>query len=164
MTGKYYTAENYESRSSIGYLLRHANKLLTTQVNELFTQQDLSFVQFIILISLRDGHAKTAAEINQYLYHDSGALTRVIDQLEERGFVKRERNNQDRRMMELILTMQGKSVADAASYSVFTHYNLLLANYAPEEVDMLIHLLTRLISNLQNVNSKEIEQPNYIST
>lgn len=158
MTGKYYTAENYESRTSIGYLLRHANKLLTMQVNALFTEQDISFVQFIVLISLRDGHAKTAAEINQHLCHDSGALTRLIDQLEERGFVKRERNNQDRRMMELILTTEGKDIVDAASYRVFTHYNSLLANYAPEEVNTLIHLLTRFINSLQAVQCAEEEQ------
>lgn len=160
MTGKYYTAENYESRSSIGYLIRHASKLLTAQVNELFTEQAISFVQYIVLIHLRDGHAKTAAEINQHLCHDSGALTRVIDQLEERGFVRRERNNQDRRMMELILTQEGEAIVNVASKMVFAHYNALLTDYTPEEIDSLVHLLARLINNLQEVTSN----PAYIST
>ena len=96
MAKPYYQAKSYESRKSIGYLLRRGRNLLTVQVEALFEEKfvdkDITFAQWVVLMCLRDKLATTSAEISQYICYDSGALTRLIDQMENRGLLKRKRS------------------------------------------------------------------------
>jgi DNA-binding MarR family transcriptional regulator len=148
MTGKYYTAENYSSQSSIGYLLRHASKLLTNQVTELFSECEISFIQFIVMMILHEGSSTTAAEIAHHLCHDSGALTRVIDQLEQAELIKREKHAHDKRVMELTLTEKGNSLLQQSCPAIIAYYNAVLAEFTHEEADHLLALLKRLIMSI----------------
>ena len=148
MPKQYYKVKGYQSQRSIGYLLRRSGKLITGRIESLFIKEDVSFVQWVILMNLRDGLYMTAAELCQYLCHDSGALTRVIDQMEERGLIKRQRSTADRRVVTLALTDEGRKVIESFLPRVVNLYNGLLNDFTKEETETLIHLLTRLIVKL----------------
>jgi len=148
MPKQYYQIKSYQSQHSIGYLLRRSGKLITARIEALFVKEDVSFVQWAILMNLRDGLRMTAAELCQHLCHDSGALTRVIDQMEERGLIRRQRSTEDRRMVALALTKEGRKVTELFLSRVVGLYNGLLADFTKREANMLIGLLTRLITKL----------------
>src|ERR1700722_17689839 len=154
MPKQFYKVKDYESRRSIGYLLRRSGKLITARIEALFVKEDVSFVQWVIMMNLRDGLRMTAAELCQHLCHDSGALTRVIDQMEERGLIRRKRSTEDRRMVKLELTKEGRKVTESFLPRVIGLYNGLLADFTAKEADLLIELLTRLISNLSEPAAK----------
>jgi DNA-binding MarR family transcriptional regulator len=158
MAGQYYRAETYEARRSIGYLLRRGRSLLTVQVERLFAEKfsdkDVTFAQWVVLMCLRDNLAKTSAEISQYICYDSGALTRLIDQMEERGLLKRKRSVTDRRIIELCLTPLGRKTVKSLIAVVCEFYNELLSDFTRREADTLIHLLSRVVTRL-SVNSKK---------
>ena len=148
MPKQYYKVKGYQSQRSIGYLLRRSGKLITARIEALFVKEDVGFVQWVILMNLRDGLRMTAAELCQHLCHDSGALTRVIDQMEERGLIQRERSTEDRRMVTLALTKEGRKVTESFLPRVVGLYNGLLDDFTSTEVEMLISLLTRLTLKL----------------
>jgi DNA-binding MarR family transcriptional regulator len=152
MVKGYYKTESYEARKSIGYLLRRGRNLLTAKVEALFDEKfpdtDTTYVQWIILICLRDDLARTAAEISQYVCYNSGALTRVIDQLEERGLLRRKRSTKDRRVLELQLTPAGHKTVESHIKVVTELYNEVLADFTRDEADTMIALLTRLVAKL----------------
>ena len=148
MPKTYYHVEAYQARRSIGYLLRRAGKLVTAHIEELFTEEDVSFLQWMLMMNLREGLAHTAAELREQVCHDSGALTRVIDQLEERGFISRQRSTTDRRAIELKLTAQGANIVNSYLPRVIGLYNTLMEDFTAEEADTLITLLTRLTTKL----------------
>ena len=148
MPKQYYNVKGYQSQRSIGYLLRRAGKLMTGQIESLFVKEDVSFVQWVIMMNLRDGLRMTAAELSQHLCHDSGALTRVIDQMEERGLIARKRSTEDRRVVALALTAAGRRVTEAFLPRVVKLYNGLLTDFTEKETDVLIDLLTRLTAKL----------------
>lgn len=145
----YYTTENYYSRSSIGYLIRHASKLLSSQVSDLFEGQEINFLQYIILMQIKDDLAKTAAEICQNVCHDSGALTRIIDQLVKNGLLQRERDLNDARYFKLKLTEKGRQITDKVKPRVFQYYNELLTHFHRQEVDQFIQFLQKLNTIMQ---------------
>jgi DNA-binding MarR family transcriptional regulator len=64
-------------------------------------EQGFTFTQWVVMMHLRDGLALNARELCVQLRHDSGAVTRVLDQLEARGLVQRERSLEDRREVKL---------------------------------------------------------------
>ncbi|HEV3285742.1 MAG TPA: helix-turn-helix domain-containing protein, partial [Steroidobacteraceae bacterium] len=51
----------------------------------------LSGMQFAVLKHLAEGAAETAADLCRYLHYDTGAMTRILDRLEQKGLVRRER-------------------------------------------------------------------------
>jgi DNA-binding MarR family transcriptional regulator len=77
-----------------------------------------------------------------------GALTRVIDELERRGYVKRERSQRDRRAVEIAITAAGRQQAQSARRVLLELLNQLVAPFAEQEVDTLIELLRRLMLHL----------------
>ena len=79
-----------------------------------FEAHGFSFVQYIILSWLRDGIAVNPKDICAQYRHDSGALTRVIDQLAERGLLERVRRDRDRRKVELQLTPAGRDTIESS--------------------------------------------------
>jgi DNA-binding MarR family transcriptional regulator len=53
----------------------------------------------------------TVAGLARDLEIDPGAMTRSLDRLEAKGLVRRERSTQDRRVVRLVLTGEGRKVA-----------------------------------------------------
>ncbi len=141
----YYTAKNYAMRNSVGYLMRICSNRLLPQMEALFEDQELTFSQWTTLVALHDGRIATAGDLAHNICHDAGSLTRLIDQMEERGFVTRSRSETDRRVVTLGLTAQGRRLVEAQAPKVMNFWNGMLAGFSHAEIDTLIALLTRLV-------------------
>ncbi len=153
MKKPYYKVDGYQSRRSVGYLLRRGSKLITTAVEDMFSEEDdVNFVQWVILMHLRDGLGSTAAELCDRLCHDSGALTRTLDQMENRGLLQRTRSQQDRRVVELHLTDKGRKITESYLPPLVGLYNSLFEDFTKEETDQMIDLLIRLNAKLAEHN------------
>jgi DNA-binding MarR family transcriptional regulator len=96
-------------------------------------------------VALHDGRISTAGELAHNICHDAGSLTRLIDQMEKRGFVTRQRSENDRRVVTLGLTPRGRAMVEALAPKVMNFWNGLLAGFTHAEIDTLIALLTRLV-------------------
>lgn len=157
MSKQYYKADQYEAKKSVGYLVRRGRNLVTSQLESIFKKEfgedGLPYIQWVILMCLRDNLARTSSELSQYICHDSGALTRVLDQMEERGLIKRKRSSEDRRVVDLEMTTEGNKTIKAHVGVVVDFYNAMLADFSHEEVDSLIHLLTRFVNNLDSAKN-----------
>jgi DNA-binding MarR family transcriptional regulator len=87
--------------------------------------------------------------------HDSGALTRVIDQLAERGLLERIRRDRDRRKVELQLTPAGRETIEGLIPVVVEKLNHALAEFTAAEVHELQRLLVKLNTRLQSTVEPE---------
>lgn len=148
MSKPYYKADNFECRKSIGYLVRRLNNLLMPRAEALFADQELTFSHWIILMQLRENLADTCADLARHMNHDTGATTRLVDQLEQRGLIERTRSTEDRRVVHLSLTAEGKQVARSLLPRVIGNWNGLLEDFTHSEVTVLIELLTRLLMKI----------------
>ena len=141
----YYTSANYAKKNSVGYLMRIGINLVLPQMEALFEDQELTFSQWTTLVALHDGRVQTAGDLAQNICHDAGSLTRLVDQMVERGLVVRARSESDRRVVQLALTARGSSLVEALAPKVMHFWNGLLSGFTHAEVDTLIDLLTRLV-------------------
>ena len=148
MVEQYYNAKGYQVSRSFGHLVRRCSKLLTGHLEAVFVERDLTFVQYVILMHLRDHLAETASEIGQNLCHDTGALTRIIDGMEKDGLLERTRSTEDRRSIRLSLTPKGQQTVEALIPEVAALYNRMLSDFTHEEADQLVTLLARLADAL----------------
>ena len=90
-------------------------------------------MQWIVLVKMREG-VNTASELCQIMWHDTGALTRLLDQLEERGYVERQRSTADRRVVQLQLTAAGRRKTTELTPLVVDRLNTALGGFTKDRV------------------------------
>jgi DNA-binding MarR family transcriptional regulator len=150
MSKQYYQVSTYRSQDSVGYLMKRAHSMMLDVMEPVLEARGFSFVQYIILSWLRDGIAVNPKDICAQFRHDSGALTRVIDQLAERGLLERVRRDRDRRKVELRLTPVGRETIEALVPLVVEKLNLALTDFSNAEVEEFQRLLVKLNTTLQS--------------
>jgi len=150
MSKQHYQVSTYKTQSSVGYLVKRAHSLMLDTMEPLFEAHGFSFVQYVIMSWLRDGIAVNPKDICAQYRHDSGALTRVIDQLAERGLLERVRRDRDRRKVELQLTAAGREAIEGLIPLVVDKLNLALGGFTAVEVQELLRLLIKLNASLQS--------------
>lgn len=141
----YYTPGNYSMRNSVGYLMRMCTNRVLPRMEALFADQELTFSQWTTLVALHDGRIRTAGDLAHNICHDAGSLTRLIDEMQKRGLVRRGRSESDRRVVTLSLTPRGRQMVEALAPRLMHFWNGLLSGFSHAEVDTLINLLTRLV-------------------
>jgi DNA-binding MarR family transcriptional regulator len=93
------------------------------------------------------GKCWTAADIAREYGIDASAVTRLIDRLEKRGLLSRVRSEEDRRVVRLELTDDGRATAEKIP-AIFAHVlDHLLTGFTPEEVGFLKSMMRRILAN-----------------
>ena len=152
----FYTPKNYAMRNSVGYLMRVCTNRLLPQMEALFQDQELTFSQWTTLVALHDGRITTAGDLAHNICHDAGSLTRLVDQMVERGLVARGRSDTDRRVVTLALTPPGRKLVEARAPKVMEFWNGMLSGFSHAEVETLIALLTRLVIATEAKTGKKL--------
>src|ERR1700691_871071 len=149
MSKQHYQVSTYKAQLSIGYLVKRAHSLMLDIMEPVIEQRGFSFVQYVVMSSLRDGIAMNPKVICMQYRHDSGALTRIIDQLAERGLLERVRRDKDRRKVELQLTPAGRETIESIISLVVDRLNEVSTDFSKAEVQDLLRLLVKLNATLQ---------------
>ena len=149
MSKQHYEVATYKAQLSIGYLVKRAHSLMLDIMEPVIEQRGFSFVQYVVMSALRDGIAMNPKVICTQFRHDSGALTRIIDQLAERGLLERVRRDRDRRKVELQLTPAGREAIESLIPLVVAKLNEVLTDFSKAEVQELLRLLVKLNTTLQ---------------
>jgi DNA-binding MarR family transcriptional regulator len=138
-----------EELLSVGYLLGRARASLLTRVDTELEPLGLSAMQFAVLKHLTQGTARTAADLCRLLSYDTGAMTRILDRLEETGLLRRERCREDRRVVFLRVSGAGRALLPrllAVGERVLAAH---LADFTHTEISALKAYLGRMIDNGQ---------------
>lgn len=75
------------------------------------------------------------------------SMTRMLDRLEEKDLLRRERSELDRRVVNLHLTAKGKKVANKIWPIVVEGMHVHLDGFKKEELNQLSDLLGRMLAN-----------------
>lgn len=130
-----------------GLLLETNARLSRSLGLELEAQCDLPLAWFEVLLQLRqsaEGRLKMT-QVADAIVHSTGGTTRLIDRLEEAGFVERQLCPSDRRAIHVAITEDGNNKLDTA-LSVHLEYlqETLVARLSDDERGSLTTILTKL--------------------
>ena len=144
-----YTREEFNPDISVGYLTKRIYQTALVGMEPVFAAEDISHLQWSALVSVWYGRGATCRALAHDLGHDKGATTRLVDSLEERGFVERDRDEGDRRVINLILTEKGEDIARRCLHGVVNLWNGWLADWTAEDAAQFIGHLQRLRTSLE---------------
>lgn len=107
-------------------------------------QYDLTHLQFSILMNLHKNKITTQKEMLKYIYGDEASITRLVDRLECKGYIKRVQCKNDRRKKNIILTESGITLTEKViPYAVEVNKELT-KGLEKDEADTLLGLLQKV--------------------
>lgn len=101
-------------------------------------------VEFSILMLLQANHAITPKKLGQMLALTPPNLTLLLDRLQERGLLRRERSQVDRRSHNIVLTGAGVELAGETAAAAVPMERELQGRLSAAERALLIELLRKV--------------------
>ena len=134
--------ESLEQEAALN-LFRTSDRL-QHRLAQLFREHGLTPSQYNILRILRgEGKPLPCLEIAHRTITVVPGITGLIDRLEEAGMVKRQRSEEDRRVVNVSITAAGKEVLDKLDEPLRQLHRRLLAHFSQQELTLLVQLLEK---------------------
>lgn len=105
---------------------------------------NLTHLQFSILVNLYKNNVKTQKELLKYTYGDETSITRLIDRLETKGYLKRAQCSNDKRRKNLILTPEGITLTEELLDCAREINQDLVQHLNDKESNELLNLLQKM--------------------
>ena len=129
----------------LGYQLAQAAIVTTTAfVRAAGKPFELRPVEFTILQLVRENPEATVTQLARALAITSPGVAVWVDRLEERGLVKRERSEADRRVQHVHLTRKGAETVSSALKQLLQADRELLEHLSVGEQQILVELLHKV--------------------
>ncbi len=128
----------------LGFHLRMANVALYRDFAASMAELDLTQRQAATLFLIAANPGTPQVAIARRLGADRATIMALVDRLEERGLITRQRSTTDRRRQELNVTALGKKTANAARARIIAHENKFTSRLSKAEVETLKNMLSRL--------------------
>jgi DNA-binding MarR family transcriptional regulator len=152
---EFYTPENWRMDESVGYLVKRLSLVVSRELDRRMDALGLTDAQWKPLLVLQQGAGKTAADIARLGCQDTGAVTRLVDRLEGKELVRRVRSEEDRRVVNLELTEEGRQVAEDVPKIIAHLANQLLEGFSDTEFHQFQDYLRRALANAQVLDQGE---------
>ena len=120
---------------------------LTRRVDAHMQPLELTGMQWEPVMLLWLKRADTVAGLARISQVGVPSMTRMLDRLEEKDLLRRERSETDRRVVNLHLTPKGKKVANKIWPIVVEGMHVHLDGFKKEELNQLNDLLARMLAN-----------------
>ncbi|MDZ7959891.1 MAG: MarR family transcriptional regulator [Aulosira sp. DedQUE10] len=133
---------------NIGYRIKLLSQLLTRKFTEKLEPFGLTPFHWLVLCCLWEEDGLPTSSIGDRLKQVGGTLTGVLDRMEERGLVRRERDTHDRRIWRIWLTDAGRELETILPPISAELREQAMSGISASERELFSQLLNRAIANL----------------
>lgn len=133
---------------SIGYRVRLLTQLFGRTFQERLEPFGLTPFHWVVLCCLWEEDGLATSSIGEKLQQVGGTLTGVLDRMEKRGIVRRERDKQDRRIWRIWLTEAGRELESVLPPIAREIREQAMAGISRDEQEFFSDLVDRAIANL----------------
>lgn len=143
--------EQETTRKTVISILTSGYKI-NDELSSLFKKFDLSIPQFNVLRILRGQKGKPAnlSTVQEHMIHKMSNTTRLIDKLIQKGFVKRNICENNRRKIEVYITNSGLHLLKSIDDRLDNKESFILENLNIEEKKELIRILSKIKTTQYN--------------
>ena len=128
----------------VGFHIRLAHAAVLRHFTETFTDLELTQKQVSVLWLVDDHPGISQIEVGRRLRMDRATTMTIVNRLQERDYLRRERSASDGRKQALHLSDAGRAALDRAKAAIAEHEAWLKARFNPDEVKKLVEMLARI--------------------
>ncbi|MBR1528128.1 MAG: MarR family transcriptional regulator [Oscillospiraceae bacterium] len=141
------TEKNYETlklENQLCFPLYACSRQIIKKYHKYLDELNLTYTQYIAMMVFWEVKKINVKDLGKRLYLDSGTLTPLLKNLEEKGFVHRYRSKEDERVLLVEITESGEALKEQA-VNIPAKMNGCM-NLTPEEAMTLYQLLYKTLA------------------
>lgn len=104
------STKEFDFSQMVCFSLYSASNSMVRNYGPQLRQFDLTYPQFLVMMSLWNKDSVYIKELTAQTYLDAGTLTQVLKRLEDKGLIKRNKSLEDERAKIVVLTKEGLSL------------------------------------------------------
>jgi DNA-binding MarR family transcriptional regulator len=135
----------------LGFLMGMTANDLNRQVDGSLAPWKITGSQWGVCRMIQEGLGTTASALCRHYGYDSGALARILQALEKKGLILRERSADDQRRVDLKVTDQGRQLIAETLPQIRLVGEQMLQGFSDEEVELFKDFLIRAHVQLANL-------------
>ena len=128
----------------VGFHIRLAHGAVYRHFTETFADLDLTQKQVSVLWLVDEHPGISQIEVGQRLSMDRATTMTIVNRLQERAYMRRERSTSDGRKQALYLTAEGIAALVQAKAAIGEHEAWLKGRFSAEEIEKLVEMLARI--------------------
>ena len=128
----------------VGFHIRLAHGAVYRHFTETFADLDLTQKQVSILWLVGDSPGIAQIELGGRLHMDRATTMTIVNRLQERNYLRRERSMQDGRKQAVYLTDAGSAALAQAKHCIGEHEAWLKNRFSGAEIEKLVEMLARI--------------------
>jgi DNA-binding MarR family transcriptional regulator len=126
-------------------LMRHVYRKLRQEMNEVY-DKEMSRNEFFILKTLYEQGSKKSSDLSKMLNVSASHITAVTDSLIEKSWIQRVRSVQDRRIVDLHLTEEGKNTLELFEKKKTDFLLQKFNDFSDQDMENFITLFNKLLN------------------
>ncbi|MDB5529549.1 MAG: transcriptional regulator protein [Devosia sp.] len=138
-----------------GHLINRAARVMMRLAEGRFRPMGLGVASFPVLTMLRRGEKLSQKELTARVRIEQSSMAQLLARLERDGMIERTPDPNDGRSTLISLSAKAMALLPQIDLAVNVGNEEATAGMSDAEIDLLVHLLQRLIGNLESVREKE---------
>ncbi|MCR5150677.1 MAG: MarR family transcriptional regulator [Clostridiales bacterium] len=145
--------DKYDSlklKNQLCFPIYAVSNLITRKYKPFLDKLDLTYTQYIVMMVLWEEGQTNEKLLCETLCLKSNTVTPLLKKLEEKGFIKKEKNLGDARNIVITLTESGSKLQDEAlsvPKCIVKEFQL-----SPQEATSLYNILYKILNNEKEIN------------
>ena len=144
----------------LGFLIHDSARLLRKRFETRGSAYGLSAAQWRLLVRLVKEEGVAQARLAELLEIEPISVSRLLDRMEEGGWIERRQDASDRRVRTIFPTDKSRDAFAAIKGVAGEVYDLALAGLTTEEKQILVKGLNTIITNLADGETPACDQTN----
>ena len=136
--------DQFNLPESYGYHLTSLTVIIKRMMESRLKAFDLTHLQFTILINIYKNNVTTQKEMLKYTYGDEASITRLINRLTSKGYIKRVSCSEDKRKKKIVLTPSGITLSEKIIECAQEVNSELVQGLDKKESNELLRLLQKV--------------------
>jgi MarR family transcriptional regulator, organic hydroperoxide resistance regulator len=135
---------NYIDYAKIDYLISHLIRTLGKETQEIF-EEKITVPQFIVLQTIAREKKCNLKDIASELGNTTGAASLLVDKMTKLGYIVRERDDNDRRLIWLTFSENGAKLYNQITEKRNQALEKYFQKLTPKENELFMELLDKCI-------------------
>jgi len=141
---------NLDGTEKLGFLIHDAARLMRKRFESLGSRHGLSSAQWRLLVRVVKSEGVTQARLAELLEVEPISVSRLLDRMEEGGWIERRQDQNDRRVRMIFPTDKSRQAFEAIRGVAGEVFEQALMGLSPAERQTLIRGLATIVDNLSD--------------